>query len=138
MDEAVAAVARLLPEGPPLFPEEMVTDLPERFLAAEIVREKVFNLTEQEVPYATAVEVEDWREEERLVRIYATIYVERPSQKGIVIGQGGAMLKRIGQEARLELEALLGVRVFLQLWVRVRKGWRRDPRALHEFGLEPR
>lgn len=137
LEALLEELVRLLPEGPKLFPEDMLTDLPERFLAAELVREKVFNLTAKEVPYATAVEVEDWKEEQGLVRISATIYVERSSQKAILIGQGAQMLKRIGQGARLELEALLGVRVFLQLWVRVRKDWRRDPRALQELGLEP-
>lgn len=137
VEEVVAELARLLPAGPALFPEDMITDQPERFLAAEFIREKVFNLTEKEVPYATAVEIEDWQEEEGLLRIYATIYAERDTQKAILIGAGGQMLKRIGTEARRDLEALLGTRIFLQLWVRVRKGWRESPRALQELGLEP-
>jgi GTP-binding protein Era len=135
--ELLAELVRLLPEGPQLFPEDIFTDQSERFLAAEIIREKIFNLTGKEVPYATAVEVEDWKEEERLLLIYATVWAERDSQKAILIGQGGQMLKRIGQEARLDLERLLGLKVFLQLWVRVRRDWRRDPRALHQLGLEP-
>jgi GTP-binding protein Era len=135
--ELLAELVRLLPEGPQLFPEDVFTDQSERFLATEIIREKIFNLTGKEVPYATAVEVEDWKEEERLLRIYATVWAERDSQKAILIGQGGQMLKRIGQEARLDLERLLGLKVFLQLWVRVRRDWRRDPRALHQLGLEP-
>ncbi len=137
LEALVGELAGLLPEGPRLFPEDMYTDQTERFLAAELVREKIFNLTEKEVPYATAVDVEDWREEEGLIRIYATVFVERDSQKAIIIGQRGQMLKRLGQEARGELEALLGVKVFLQLWVRVRKDWRESGRALHELGLEP-
>jgi len=135
--ELLAELVRLLPEGPQLFPEDVFTDQSERFLTAEIIREKIFNLTGKEVPYATAVEVEDWKEEERLLSIYATVWAERDSQKAILIGQGGQMLKRIGQEARLDLERLLGLKVFLQLWVRVRRDWRRDPRALHQLGLEP-
>jgi len=137
VEEVVSELARLLPAGPALFPEDMITDQPERFLAAEFIREKVFNLTEKEVPYATAVEIEDWQEEEGLLRIYATIYAERDAQKAILIGAGGQMLKRIGTEARRDLEALLGTHIFLQLWVRVRKGWRESPRALQELGLEP-
>lgn len=135
--ELLEELVRLLPEGPQYFPPDMHTDQTERFLAAEIIREKIFNLTEKEVPYATAVEIEQWQEEERLLRLYATIFVERASQKAIIIGQGGRMLKRVGQEARQEIEALLGVKVFLQLWVRVRRDWRRDPRTLHQLGLEP-
>jgi GTP-binding protein Era len=137
VEEVLSELVRLLPEGPRLFPEDVFTDQTERFLTAEIIREKIFNLTGKEVPYATAVEVEDWKEEERLLSIYATVWAERDSQKAILIGQGGQMLKRIGQEARLDLERLLGIKVFLQLWVRVRRDWRRDPRALHQLGLEP-
>jgi GTP-binding protein Era len=137
VEDVLSELIQLLPEGPQLFPEDIHTDQTERFLVAEIIREKVFNLTEKEVPYATAVEIEDWAEAEKLLRIHATIYVERDSQKGILIGQGGQMLKRVGQEARLDIEAILGIKVFLQLWVRVRRDWRQDPRALRELGLEP-
>jgi GTP-binding protein Era len=127
---------KILPEGPKLFPEDMITDLPERFLVAELIREKVFQLTREEIPYATAVAVEDFkeREEKNLIVIEATIQVERESQKGILIGEKGQMLKEIGRFARQEIEALLGARVFLELWVKVEKNWREDPRALRRLG----
>jgi GTP-binding protein Era len=127
---------KVLPEGPKLFPEDMITDLPERFLAAELIREKVFQLTREEIPYATAVAVEDFkeREEKNLIVIKATIQVERESQKGILIGEKGQMLKEIGRLARQEIEALLGAKVYLELWVKVEKNWREDPRALRRLG----
>jgi GTPase len=127
---------KVLPEGPRLFPEEMFTDLPERFLAAELIREKIFRLTREEIPYATAVEVEEFREEERknLIRIRAIIQVERESQKGVLIGKKGEMLKMIGKLAREEMEAIFGAKVFLELWVKVEKDWREDPRALRRLG----
>jgi len=131
-----ALLIPLLPGGPPLYPADVLTDQPETFFVAEMVREKVFRLTRQEVPYATAVRVEELadRGEEGPVYVRAEIFVEQPSQKKIVIGERGAMLKRIGQAARRELEAFFGVPVYLDLWVRVRKDWRRDDRALREFG----
>lgn len=127
----------ILPEGPKYFPDDMVTDLPERFLVAELIREKVFQLTREEIPYATAVVVEEFqeKEEKNLIVIKATIQVERESQKGIIIGEKGRMLKEIGQRAREEIEALLGAKVFLELWVKVEKNWREDPRALRRLGL---
>jgi GTP-binding protein Era len=127
---------KILPEGPRLFPEDMITDLPERFLAAELIREKVFQLTQEEIPYATAVVIEDFkeREEKNLIVIRATIQVERESQKGILIGKKGRMLKEIGRLAREEIEALLGTRVFLELWVKEEKNWRENPRALRRLG----
>jgi GTP-binding protein Era len=127
---------KVLPEGPRLFPEDMITDLPERFLVAELIREKVFRLTREEIPYATAVAVEDFkeREEKNLIVIGATIHVERESQKGILIGERGKMLKEIGRLAREEIEALLGAKVYLELWVKVEKNWREDPRALRRLG----
>ena len=128
---------KILPEGPRLFPEDMITDLPERFLAAELIREKIFQLTHEEIPYSTAVEVEEFKEREgkNLVVIRAAIQVERESQKGILIGEKGRMLKEIGRRAREEIEALLGAKVYLELWVKVEKGWRDDPRALQRLGL---
>ena len=127
---------KVLPEGPKLFPEDMITDLPERFLVAELIREKVFQLTREEIPYATAVAVEDFkeREEKNLIVIKATIQVERESQKGILIGEKGQMLKEIGRLARQEIETLLGAKVYLELWVKVEKNWREDPRALRRLG----
>jgi GTP-binding protein Era len=119
-----------LPEGPALYPKDYLTDQPERFLAAEMVREKVLHLTHQEVPHAVAVMVEQWEDTPTLVRIAATIYVERPGQKAILIGAGGALLKKIGTLARREIETLVGKKVFLQTFVKVRPNWRQDPEFL--------
>jgi GTP-binding protein Era len=119
-----------LPEGPPLYPKDHITDQPERFLAAEIIREKVLHLTRQEVPHAVAVMIEQWEDTATLLRIAATIYVERPGQKAILIGAGGALLKKIGTLARREIEALMGKKVFLQTFVKVRPNWRQDPEFL--------
>lgn len=127
-------ITELLPEGPRYFPEDSVTDLPERFIVAEMVREKVFLFTEKEVPYSVAVTVERFEEKKDLVSISATINVERDSQKGIVIGRGGAMLKRIGSAARADIERLLGSRVYLELFVRVQKEWTKKSGALKDFG----
>jgi len=126
-----------LPEHPAYFPPDATSDQPETFYVAEVVREKIFRLTRQEVPYAAAVRVESLSERERPARldIRATIFVEQESQKGIVIGKGGGMLKRIGTEARQELERFFGIPVFLGLNVHVRRNWRRDERALREFGF---
>lgn len=123
-------IVQRLPQGPAMFPEDHVTDQPERFLAAEILREKILHLTRQEVPHATAVMVESWEDTPKLLRITATIYVERPGQKTIVIGAGGETLKKIGSRARRELEALFGKKVFLQTLVKVRPRWRDDPEFL--------
>ena len=112
-----------------------VTDQPERFIVAEIIREKVFTLTKEEIPYASAVVIESMKEEPDITRIHAVIYVERDSQKGIVIGKGGAMLKKIGTLARQDSEKLLGTKIFLQLWVKVKKGWREDDRMLRNVGI---
>ncbi len=125
----------LLPEGPPLFPEEYLTDLPERFFVAEIVREKVVQFTRDEIPYTTGVVIESFEEGEALVRIEATIFVERGGHKGILIGSKGEMLKRIGSAARHEIEAFLGTKLFLGLFVKVRPNWREDPQLLEQMGL---
>jgi GTP-binding protein Era len=119
-----------LPEGPALYPKDYLTDQPERFLAAEIIREKALHLTHQEVPHAVAVMVEQWEDTPTLLRIAATIYVERPGQKAILIGAGGALLKKIGTLARREIEAQTGKKVFLQTFVKVRPNWRQDPEFL--------
>ena len=126
-----------MPEHPAYFPPDATSDQPETFYVAEVVRERIFHLTHQEVPYAVAVRVEELHERVRPERldIRATIFVEQESQKPILIGRGGAMLKRIGTEARRELEAFFGIQVFLGLTVQVRKNWRRDERALREFGF---
>ncbi len=122
-------VARL-PEGPAQYPSDYLTDQPQRYLAAEIIREKILHFARQEVPHSVAVQIESWQETETLVRIAATIYVERPGQKAIVIGPGGAALKKIGTQARKELEYSLGKKVFLQTFVKVRPHWREDPEFL--------
>lgn len=116
-----------LPEGPALFPEDYLTDQPERFRAAEIVREKALHHTRQEVPHAVTVAVDSWEESPKLIRIAATIFVERPGQKAILIGAGGTALKKIGTLARLEMERLFDRKVFLQLFVKVLPGWRENP-----------
>lgn len=128
----------LLPEGPAHFPPELFTDQTERFLAGEIVREKITLLTKQEVPYSTAVVVEAFKEDEErnFIHIDATINVEKDSQKGIIIGKRGTMLKEIGRQARLEMERFFAARVFLQLFVRVRKDWTKDKREMRELGYE--
>ena len=131
----VDAIQARLPAGPKYFPDDQVTDQPERFIVAEIIREKVFTLTKEEIPYASAVVIESMKEEPDITRIHAVIYVERDSQKGIVIGKSGAMLKKIGTLARQDSEKLLGTKIFLQLWVKVKKGWREDDRMLRNVGI---
>src|SRR5262249_22564346 len=116
-----------LPEGPALYPDDYLTDQPERFLAAELLREKILHFAKQEVPHAVAVMIESWEEAGNLVRIMATILVERQGQKAILIGSGGAALKKIGTQARQELERRLEKKVFLQTLVKVRPNWREDP-----------
>jgi GTPase len=132
MDE----ILKYLPESPPYYPEDVMTDQTERFLVAEIIREKVIHQSYQEIPYSTAVTIDAFKEhpEKNLVVIQGTIHVERDSQKKILIGKGGQKLKAIGEAARKEVETLLGKRVFLELWVRVEKDWTRDPRALKRLG----
>ncbi|PYN15489.1 MAG: GTPase Era [Candidatus Rokuibacteriota bacterium] len=136
-DRLLDLIVRRLPEHPPFFPLDATSDQPETFFVAEMIREKVFHLTREEVPYAVAVRVEELTERERPACIYAraTIFVEQDSQKGILIGKGGAMLKQIGTAARRDLEAFFGIKVFLQSTVEVRRHWRRDARALREFGF---
>jgi GTP-binding protein Era len=133
VEEVLTAIIARLPEGPPLFPPDQVTDQPERFLAAEIVREKAMTATREEVPHAVAVVVESFEETPKIVRISATVYVEREGQKGIIIGSGGLTLKRIGTEARRELEVLLGTKVFLELRVKVSSNWRDNPALVRQM-----
>jgi GTP-binding protein Era len=136
IDELLATLVSLLAPGPMYYPEGMVSDSPEQFIVGEIIREKVLQLTEQEVPHSVVVEVESMseREDKPLLDIAANIYVERLSQKGIVIGAGGRLLKEIGTRARLELEDLFNCKVNLQLWVKHKENWRKDERALRRFG----
>jgi len=127
---------KYLPEGPRYFPEDMMTDSSERFVAAEIIREKILLLAHQEIPYSAAVIVDAFKEDEakNLIRIQATINVEKDSQKGILIGKKGSMLKEIGTRARMDMEKFFGTRIYLELFVRVRKEWTKDPKMLKEFG----
>jgi GTP-binding protein Era len=131
LDVLLDLVVSALPAGPAYFPEDQVTDQPARFMAAEIVREQVLVNTKEELPYATTVIVESFEEGKRLTRIAATIYCERASQRGILVGKGGQMLKKIGTSARLQIERMLGTKVFLELYVKVQAGWR-DSRAFVE------
>ncbi|MBU4343794.1 MAG: GTPase Era [Desulfobacteraceae bacterium] len=130
------SMERLLPDGPPFFPEDTLTDMPQRFIAAEMIREKVFRLTGQEIPYSTAVTIDSFSTKKKgaLVMINATIHVERASQKGIIIGKGGSKLKNIGEQARKDIEKMVGSKVFLKLFVRVQKEWSKDTKALRNFG----
>ena len=136
LSQLVATILQMLPEGPAYFPEDTMTDGSERFIAAEIIREKVILLTRQEIPYATAVVVDTFKEDEpkRLIRIQATIHVEKDSQKGILIGKKGAMLKEIGTKARMDMEQFFNARIYLELFVRVQKDWTHDERMLKQFG----
>jgi GTP-binding protein Era len=138
VDRLVDLVGMCLPEGPCYFPDDILTDLPERFIVAEIVREKVFRMTRDEVPYSVAVTVDSFREREdgSLISISATINVERDSQKGIIIGKRGDMLKKIGMQARKDIERLLDSKVFLELFVRVSRDWSESKKMLKEFGYE--
>jgi len=126
----------LLPEGV-LYDEDVLTDKPERFFAAELVREAILTQTRQEVPYGAAVQIEKWSEDEKITRIAAIIHVDRPSHKGIIIGAGGSRLKEIGTAARLEIEALLGRKVFIELWVKVDEGWTKDAAKVRRLTREP-
>lgn len=133
----VEEITKHLPEGPDYFPDDMITDQPERVIAAEMIREKVLLSTRDEVPHSIAVEVDEFKvRENEDVYIRATIFVERDSQKGIVIGAKGSLLKRIGQQARRDIEALLGCKVFLELWVKVKADWRNKDKALKQFGYK--
>ena len=124
LDALLTSVLKALPEGPRYFPKDQVTDQPERFLVAELIREQVLLATEQEVPYATTVLIDQYQEGDRLTRVAATIYCEREGQKAILIGKHGSTLKRIGTAARLQIQGLLNTKVFLELFVKVRAGWR--------------
>jgi GTP-binding protein Era len=132
-DELLSEVLKLLPEGPLYFPEDQVTDQPERFLASEIVREKAIALTYHEVPHALKVEVEKWEAKPRLLRIQMNLTVERASQKKILIGAKGDMLKKIGTQARKELEEILGMKIYLGLFVKVAENWRENPMVVRDL-----
>ena len=136
LDDLKATVIKYLSEGPKYFPDDEISEQPERFIAAEIIREKIFRLTTDEVPYSTAVMVEEMKDKGDIVYTRADIYVEKDSQKGIIIGAKGAMLKKIGEAARRDIEGLLGIKVYLELWVKVKKDWREKPGALREMGYK--
>lgn len=137
LEDLLKAVKAMLPEGPKYYPDDIQTDATERFIAAEFIREKITLFTKQEIPYSTAVEIDLFKEDEEknLIRISATIHVEKESQKAIVIGKKGAMLKKIGTESRLDMEKLFGAKVFLELFVNVRKEWTTSDKMLQEFGI---
>ncbi len=136
VEALVAAATPLLPEGAPMYGEDEITDRSERFLAAEFLREKLFRLLGDELPYGIAVEIEKFEVEGNLRRIFAAVIVDKDSHKGIVIGKGGEKLKRISSEARVELEKLFDGKVFLEVWVKVKSGWADDERALKSLGYE--
>ena len=136
IDVLLETVVKYIPEGPKLYPDDIVTDQMERFMAEEIIREKIMEATQEEVPYSSAVEIEQWQvRDDGVVFIQANIYIERDGQKGIIIGNKGARLKSIGTKARQDIEGLLGTRVFLELWVKIKKDWRSDERTLRELGF---
>lgn len=134
LEQLVRDMLALLPEAPPMFGEDEITDRSQRFMAGELLREQLMRQLGNELPYATTVEIERFAEEEGLLRIGAVIWVERESQKSIVIGKGGARLKEIGSKARLQMERMFDCKVFLETWVRVREGWSGDAAALRAFG----
>ena len=134
LEQLIKDMLAVLPEAPPMFGEDEITDRSQRFMAGELVREQLMRQLGNELPYATTVEIERFAEEEGLLRIGAVIWVERESQKSIVIGKGGARLKEIGSKARLQMERMFDAKVFLETWVRVREGWSGDAAALKAFG----
>lgn len=137
IDRLIKLIVEALPEGIPYYPRDQVTDQLERFIVSELIREQVMRQTEDEVPHCVAVEIVDWKERENgLINISANIYVERESQKGIIIGKEGQRLKSIGTEARKNIEGLLGTKVFLELWVKVKKDWRDNVNILRELGFK--
>jgi GTP-binding protein Era len=137
IDDLLNALKEMLPEGPKYYPDDIQTDATERFIAAEFIREKITLFTQQEIPYSTAVEIELFKEDEEknLIRIAAAINVEKESQKAIMIGKKGAMLKNIGTQSRMDMEKLFGAKVYLELFVRVKKDWTSSDKMLQEFGL---
>ena len=131
-------ILELLPEAPPYFPKDQLTDRPERFFVSEVIREKILRHYKKEIPYSVEIEVEQFEETDELIRIEAVIMVERDSQKGIIIGHKGTALKRVGSEARKDLEAFFDKKLFLKLFVKVNKNWRSDARQLRRFGYDPK
>ncbi len=136
LDQLLKAIRERLPESPPYFPKDQLTDKPEKFFVAEIIREKIFELYKQEIPYSCEVKVDSFKEDSRLIRIAAIIFVNRKSQKPILIGKNGAAMKRLGTESRRKIEAFLNSKVFLDLHVKVRENWRENEEQLKNFGYE--
>ena len=134
VDEVMQECSAFLAESEWFFPEDMITDQPERQIAAEVIREKVLRALDEEVPHGVAVVIEEFTDEKTMVRIRAEIFCEKASHKGIIVGKGGETLKRIGTNARQELERLLGVKVYLNLWVKVKENWRESARTVQNFG----
>ncbi|MBX6379585.1 MAG: GTPase Era [Thermoflavifilum aggregans] len=137
LDQLLEALIEYLPEGQPYYPTDELTDKPMRFIVAEIIREKIFLLTREEIPYHTAVVIQSYEDKETLTRIRAEIIVSRESQKGIILGEKGRMIREIGRLAREEIEQMIGRKVFLELFVKVRPGWRENDRFLSSFGYTP-
>jgi len=135
LDKLENVLLEQLPEGDLIYPEDQITDRPERFLAAEIVREKLTRRLGDELPYSMTVEIERYEEQEKITKIYAVVWVERDSQKNIVIGKQGEMLKKVGTDARIDIEKLIDKKVYLQIWVKVKKGWANSERALQSLGF---
>lgn len=136
VDHVIKTVSEFMEEGPMFFPDDMITEHPERFIVSEIIREKVLMYLQDEVPHGVAIEIERYKEERDITRINAVIYCERKSHKGMIIGKGGRKLKGIGKSAREEIEALLGTKVYLELWVKVKENWRDSDIALSNFGYK--
>lgn len=136
VDILLSDIESLLEEGPQFYDEESVTDQPEKQIAAEIIREKILWLLDKEVPHGIAIEIEKMQELEEITKIYATIYCEKASHKGIVIGKNGEMLKKIGQKARIDIEEMLDKKVYLELWVRIKNDWRNSDRMIKNFGYD--
>ncbi len=134
ISELLDEIEKCLPKGPKLFPEDTLTDMSEKFIAAEMIREKVFRLTGMEIPYSIAVTVDSFKIEKKLIVIHATIHVSRDSQKGIIIGKSGKMLKKIGEQARKDIQKMTGSKILLRLFVRVTKNWTKNEKILKEFG----
>ncbi len=138
VDRLVERLLSMMPEGPFYFPPDMVTDHPERFIASEIIREKMLLYLDEELPHGVAVEIESFKEEKKLIRIGAVIYCEKKSHKGMIIGKNGKKLKGIGKSARIELEAIFGINIYLELWVKIKENWRDNDVLLSGFGYSSR
>lgn len=136
MDVLERTVMELLPEAIPVFPDDQISDRPERFFAGEVIREKLIRALAKELPYELTVEIECFSEEANLISIHAIIWVERDTQKSIVIGAKGKVLKKVGQQARVDLEKMMSKKIYLQLWVKVKRGWSDSERALRNLGYD--